>query len=97
MVIQLALLFTLLAVQFRHLLQTIEHGLHDFVICSIDSAPYFQIVGTDKLCLNATHKGWEILDKLNDAAALLGRQPCLLNVPDLFVLAGEKVSISISR
>lgn len=86
MIVQLPLIFAL-AVHLGHLLERIEHRLHDLLVRDVDVLPDLERVGVDQLALDAADVDGEILDEVDNAVSLLARQLCLLYRFDLRVLA----------
>ena len=85
-IVQLPLIFAL-AVHLGHLLERIEHRLHDLLVRDVDILPDLERVGVDQLTLDAADVDREILDEVDDAVSLLARQLCLLHRFNLRVLA----------
>ena len=73
MVVQLALILAF-AIKLRHLLERVEHSLHDLLISDIDSLADLECVGSDELLLNTADVDREVFDELSNAVALLARQ-----------------------
>ena len=78
MVVQLALVFAF-AIKLRHLLERVEHGLHDLLISDIDCLADLECIGSDELLLDAADVDREVFDELSNAVALLARQLGVLN------------------
>ena len=90
MIIELSLIFTF-SIQFRHLLQAIEHALYDAIVCCIDAASDLQTIRTNKLAFNARDIHGEIFDKVRYASPFLCIEPRLFNAFDLLVLPNISV------
>ena len=78
MVVQLALVFAF-AIKLRHLLERVEHRLHDLLISDIDSLTDLECIGSDELLLDTADVDREVFDELSNAVALLARQLGVLN------------------
>ena len=73
MVVQLALILAF-AIKLRHLLERVEHSLHDLLISDIDSLTDLECVGPDQLLLDAADVDGEVFDELSNTVAFLARQ-----------------------
>lgn len=85
MVVELPFVLAL-AVHLRHVLERIEHALHDLVVRRIDALPDLERVRADELRLDAADVGREVLDERRDPVALLARQLVVLDSLDVIVL-----------
>ena len=86
MIIQLALVFALLAVHLRHLLQTIEHRLHNSIVCSIYIASDLETVRATKLTFDTIDIDREVPDEMGHSPPLLRVQFRLFDTFNLFFL-----------
>jgi hypothetical protein len=85
-VVELALVFAF-AVHLCHLLERIEHGLHDLLISSFDIVADFQSIGADELCFDAADIYREIFDEWSNTLAFLAREFGVFNTLDLLGLS----------
>lgn len=86
MIIQLAFIFALFTVHLCHLLQTIEHRLHNSVICSIYIASDLETVRATKLTFDTIDIDREVPDEMGHSPPLLRVQFRLFDTFNLFFL-----------
>ena len=85
MIVELALVFTI-AIQRCHVLQALEHAVHDLLIRRVNMSPDFEYICANQLLLDTTYIDWEILDEMSHAFAFLACQFRLVDHLDLLVL-----------
>lgn len=92
MIVELALVFSF-AIHLRHLLERIEHSLHDLVVGRIDALADLQGIRPNKLGFHAADISGEVFDERRHALALLAGELCLLDGLDVIGLIKGDVSI----
>ena len=85
-VIQLALVFSRITIQLRHVLQTFKHALDNALVSCVDGTSDLETIGATKLSLNALNVDGEVLDEVCDTVTFLRAELRLFNGLDLLVL-----------
>lgn len=85
MEVQLALVFAF-TIQLCHLLERLEHGLHDPIISGIHCGPYFQGISTDELTFDKIDVVRKVFHEMDHTLPFFASQLCLFDTFYLFVL-----------